>query len=51
VDAFLKDKIKFLDIARINAETISRASFIAKPSYTDFVESNTEARKIAVDLI
>jgi 1-deoxy-D-xylulose-5-phosphate reductoisomerase len=50
VDAFLKDKIKFLDIARINAETISKASFINKPSYDDFVMSNDEARQIASDL-
>lgn len=51
VDAFLKDKIKFLDIADINAATIQKSSFIAKPAYEDFVNSNNEARQIASDLI
>jgi 1-deoxy-D-xylulose-5-phosphate reductoisomerase len=51
VDAFLKDKIKFLDIAEINAKTMSIASFVAKPTYEDFVASNDESRKIAESLI
>lgn len=51
VDAFLKDKIKFLDIADINAKTIEKSSFINHPNYEDFVNSNEEARKIALDLI
>lgn len=51
VDAFLKDKIKFLDIADINAKTLEKASFISKPSYDDFVQSNDEARQIASELI
>jgi len=51
VDAFLKDKIKFLDIADINAKTLEKATFIAKPNYDDFVQSNDEARQIASELI
>ena len=51
VDAFLKDKIKFLDIAEINAKTIEKSSFIVQPTYEDFVQSNQEARQIAFDLI
>jgi len=51
VAAFLNDKIKFLDIAEMNAETIQKSSFIAKPSYEDYVNSNLEARQIAQDLI
>ena len=51
VDAFLKDKIKFLDIADINAKTLEKATFIAKPTYDDFVLSNHEARQIASELI
>lgn len=51
VDAFLKDKIKFLDIADINAKTLEKASFTSKPSYDDFVQSNDEARQIASELI
>ncbi|MGV6862367.1 MAG: 1-deoxy-D-xylulose-5-phosphate reductoisomerase [Putridiphycobacter sp.] len=51
VDAFLKDKIKFLDIADINAQTLDKATFINQPVYEDFVKSNQEARQIASDLI
>ncbi len=51
VDAFLKDKIKFLDIADINAQTLDKATFINQPVYEDFVQSNQEARQIASDLI
>lgn len=51
VDAFLNDKIKFLDIADINAKTIEKASFISQPNYEDFVQSNDEARRIAFEMI
>ena len=51
VDAFLNDKIKFLDIADINAKTIEKASFISQPNYEDFVKSNDEARRIAFEMI
>jgi len=51
VEAFLNDKIKFLDIADINAKTLQLASFVEKPTYEDFVMSNTEARQIAVDIV
>jgi len=51
VDAFLNDKIKFLDIADINAKTIEKSSYISQPTYEDFVNSNEEARQIALDLV
>jgi len=51
VEAFLNDKIKFLDIADINAQTIEKSSFISNPSYEDFVKSNDEARRIAFEMI
>ena len=51
VDAFLKEKIKFLDIARINEETLSNCKCIQFPVYEDFVESDKIAREYALSLL
>ena len=50
VEAFLKDRIGFLDIARINATCMEMTSFIAKPTLEDYIQSDTEARRIAKGL-
>jgi 1-deoxy-D-xylulose-5-phosphate reductoisomerase len=49
--AFLQDKIKFLDIANINEKVMDAASFVKKPSLDDYVNSNTEARRIATEML
>ena len=51
VDAFLKDKIKFLDIAKINEQTINKVSFVQKPTLEDYIETDKEARIVALELI
>ncbi len=51
VDAFLKEQISFLDIAKINEATLKQCLSIMKPEYEDFVQSDAEARKIALSLI
>ena len=51
VDAFLNEKISFLDIARINEETLNNCISIQKPEYEDFVESDRQAREYAKSLI
>lgn len=51
VDAFLKDKITFLQIAEINQQCMEKANFIAHPTYEDYVATNTQARSIAKELI
>ena len=51
VDAFLKDKIKFLDIADINHKCMESISHIQNPSIDDYIESNTEAREFAKSLV
>ena len=51
VDAFLNEKISFLDIARINEETLNNCKSIQKPEYEDFVESDRQAREYAKSLI
>lgn len=49
--AFLDEKISFLDIANINEQTMNKAKFIAKPTLDDLIQSNTEAREIAEGFI
>ena len=45
--AFLDGKISFLDIGNINEKTIEKTTFIIKPTLEDYIQTNTEARRIA----
>jgi len=47
VDAFLKDQVGFLQMSDIIEEVMNKASFIQKPSYEDYVLSDSEARRLA----
>ena len=49
--AFLEDRCRFLQMGDIIAETMQRATFIAKPTYDDYVQSDHEARRIAAELL
>lgn len=51
VDAFLNDKIKFVDIPRINAETMNKVNNILSPTLEDYIAMDEEARVIAKELI
>ncbi len=51
VDAFLKEKIGFLEMSDVVATCIEKATFVANPSYEDYVGSDLESRQIANDLI
>lgn len=48
--AFLEEKIKFMQIFDIVEGTMERATFIAKPTISDYYASDLEAREIATDL-
>lgn len=50
VGAFLKDEIGFLDIATVVEKCMQKASFIAKPTLKDYIESDAEARRLAESL-
>lgn len=50
VQAFLEERIGFLDIARINETCMSKMPFVAKPQLEDYVESNSETRRFAATL-
>ncbi len=51
VDAFLKEKIGFLQMSDIIENVMTKASFIQKPSYEDYVQSNEEARNLTLNQI
>jgi 1-deoxy-D-xylulose-5-phosphate reductoisomerase len=51
VQAFLEDKISFLQIAEINGLTMERVSFVANPDLTSLVETNSMARRYAEEAI
>ncbi len=51
VAAFLKEQIRFVEIPQIIQKTMDRISFIEHPSYTDYVNTNADARKYAASLI
>ncbi|MCD4679144.1 MAG: 1-deoxy-D-xylulose-5-phosphate reductoisomerase [Bacteroidales bacterium] len=51
VDAFLNDRIGFLDIPHILEKSIQSVEFIKNPTFEDLIATNTEARKKAEELI
>lgn len=51
VQAFLEDKISFLQIAEINGLTMERIYFVANPDLTSLVETNSMARRFAEEAI
>ena len=51
VAAFLENKIRFTDIYRIIEKTMAAVQHVDRPTYDDYVASNTEARNIAERLI
>ena len=50
VDAFLSDKIQFVDIFKVNEETLAKAPKILAPVYDDYVSSDLDARRIAAEI-
>ena len=50
VAAFLQDRIGFLQMSDVIEQTMRKASFIVNPSYEDYVATDTEARRLAVEL-
>ena len=51
VDAFLKDKIGFLEMSDVIADCMEKSTFVANPNYDDFVSSDEESRALANVLI
>ncbi len=51
VASFLGGRIKYIDIARVIQQTLSRATFVAHPSVDDYALSNEESRRIAEEIV
>ena len=49
--AFLEDRFGFLQMGDIIEATMQRATFIQKPTYEDYLQSDAEARRIATELL
>ena len=51
VDAFLKESISFLEMSDVLENCLEKATFVSNPSYEDFVETDSEARRLANQFI
>jgi 1-deoxy-D-xylulose-5-phosphate reductoisomerase len=51
VDAFLNEKISFLEIAELNQAVVKESMNVLNPSYEQYVEADTRAREKARQLI
>lgn len=51
VSAFLEDRAGFLQMSDVIAQTMEKATFVARPTYDDYVETDAEARRIAAEFL
>lgn len=49
VASFLREEIGFLEMSRVIEQTMEKASFVASPTYDDYVATDAEARRLAVE--
>jgi 1-deoxy-D-xylulose-5-phosphate reductoisomerase len=50
-EAFRRGRIRFTDIYPVIMDTVDRVAFVAEPTLSDYVESNDEARRVALSII
>lgn len=51
VYAFLNNKVGFLEMTEIIEKTMDKVNFVAQPTLEELVQTNTEARKCALDFL
>ena len=51
VDAFLHDKVDFVQMSDIIAETLQKCTFVESPSLEDYIFSDAQARRLTLDNI
>jgi 1-deoxy-D-xylulose-5-phosphate reductoisomerase len=51
VAAFLRDEIGFLQMSDVIEKTMEKVSFVATPTYEDYVATDAEARRVASQMI
>ena len=49
--AFLEDRIGFLQMCDVIANTMWKTSFVKKPTYEDYLQTDAEARRIAEEYV
>ena len=49
--AFREGKCGFMQMSDVIAETMAKTTFITEPTYEDYVQTDTEARKIATTIL
>lgn len=49
--AFLEDRIGFLQMSDVIANTMRKTSFVKKPTYEDYLQTDVEARRIAEEYV
>ncbi len=50
-EAFRRGRIRFTDIYPVIMDTVDHVAFVAEPTLSDYVESNDEARRVALSII
>lgn len=51
VEAFLSDKIRFLEISDVIIECVAKINYIQNPAYSDYVDTNEATRRFALEMI
>jgi 1-deoxy-D-xylulose-5-phosphate reductoisomerase len=49
VESFLRDEIGFLEMSDVVEKCLHKVGFIAKPGYEDYVETDKETRRMAIE--
>lgn len=51
VEAFLQDRIGFLEISDVIIESIAKIDYVENPTYLDYVNTNEATRRFALEMI
>jgi 1-deoxy-D-xylulose-5-phosphate reductoisomerase len=51
VDAFLHDKVGFVEMSDLIAETLQKCTFVKTPTLEDYISSDAQARRLTLDKI
>ena len=51
VEAFLQDKIGFLEISDVIIESVAKIDYVENPTYLDYVNTNEATRRFALEMI
>lgn len=51
VAEFLKDKVGFLQMSEVVEHCMNKVSFVAKPKLNDYIETDKETRRLALEIV